>query len=130
MLPCTATYWPGKLQRTRYVFLPVKQRPACASILYTLSMCNTTVMFERAICAVEFIQPAHIRSWVLIRCTASSVSFLLPKPVSLKYPWPLGPNPAPGVPTRCASLSSLSKNSHESRPEGVLSHTYGELTPP
>ncbi|MDK2962301.1 MAG: hypothetical protein PWP20_1427 [Eubacteriaceae bacterium] len=41
--------------------------------------------------------------------------------VSLKYPSPLGPKPAPGVPTICTSLSSLSKNDHESSPVGVLS---------
>lgn len=36
---------------------------------------------------------------VLIRSTALSVFSLLPKAVNRKYPSPLAPKPAPGVPT-------------------------------
>lgn len=55
--------------------------------------------------------------------TAFSTSSECPKALSRKKPSPLGPKPEPGVPTTWASLSSLSKNSQEVMPAGVLTHT-------
>src|SRR4051812_17066407 len=47
-----------------------------------------------------------------------------------KYPSPDAPNPLPGVPTTLHWLRSWSKNCQLVVPAGVLSQTYGALTPP
>ena len=76
---------------------------------------------------VLFSKVVYKFSLVLNLCIASSVFSLLPKPVNLKYPSPLGPNPTPGVPTILASFSNLSKKVQESILFGVFSKYMASL---